>query len=75
MLTALECFWRPPGVSQPPGIPFTRRAHLCQTGAPPRAWPAPGAAAARSRLRRIAPIARSVRAVNRADRARRRPDA
>ena len=37
------------------GIPLTRRACLCQACALPRAWPAPGAAAARPKLRRIAP--------------------
>jgi hypothetical protein len=37
------------------GISLTRRACLCQACAPPRAWPAPGAAAARPKLRRIAP--------------------
>jgi|SRR6266566_2304980 len=41
--------------NRPPGIPLTRRASLRQTDAPPCAWPAPGAAAARRKLRRIAP--------------------
>ena len=40
---------------RPLGIPLTRRACLRRTCAPPRAWPAPDAATARPRLRRIAP--------------------
>jgi len=40
---------------RPLGIALTRRARLRRTGALPHAWPAPNAAAARPRLRRIAP--------------------
>ena len=38
----------------PPGIPFTRRACLRLTGAPSRAWPAPGGAEASSKMRQAA---------------------
>jgi hypothetical protein len=48
--------------------PAAGRRHSA-TGAPPRAWPAPGAAAARLQTAPNCATARSIRAVHRADRA------